>query len=337
MKKTLLFILCAISSLTKGQNIFREDFTTYVSGQQLNGQGPWTNNSSSPGGLGSCVGVLCENAQVVLQNMSASGYGTSNKAFCLTPSTDGCGRSFTPFSSNGNLYVGMVINLSDAQSSPLDFFRVLSGNNYNTTFRMFVKPTSGSTYSIGISKGGTTSPIVYTTNSYNYNTDYLLIFKYTQASGTTDDTITLYANANYSLGEAGNTVSATNFAGTDQSGSIDRMCFRQNAGPAGMPIGKVSLVSVATSWEDLTFNLSVSSFSKNSVAIYPNPATSSVSIMSKKAITGVSVCTLLGQEVFVKSLDGSFSQLDISNLESGTYFIKIASESSLETFQLIKE
>lgn len=336
MKKLLLIIVMITASSTFAQNIFRDDFTAYTSGQQLSGQGPWTNNSSSIGGLGSCVGALCQNAQVVNQNMSATGYGSTTKAFSLTPDTDGCGRGFTPFTSNGDLYVGMIINITNAQSSPIDFFRVLSGNNYNTTFRMLVQPTSGTTYSIGISKGGTTNPIAYTTNSYNYGTDYLLIFKYTQAAGASDDTITLYANANFSAGESGNTASVSNFAGTDQSGNIDRMSFRQNAGPAGMPTGKVSLVSVATTWNDLNTNLSHSTFSKNNVVVYPNPATNSINISSSKLITKVELTTLLGQEINVKFIDNSLSQIDISSLMKGNYLVKVTFEGITETFKLIK-
>jgi hypothetical protein len=260
MNKFLLTPLLFLTGFVSGQNIFQDNFQNYNANAQLSGQGSWTNNSLLPGGLGTCTGFGCLNAFVVNQNVTATGYGSSTKALSLTPNTDGCGRSFTPFTDNGNLYVSMVINITNAQSTPQDFFRVLSGSNFTTAFRVLVQPTGGSTYSIGIRKGDTSNPTVFSTNSYNYGTDYLIILKYTQSAGTNDDTITLYANPNYGAGESGNTASATNFAGNDQSGNIDRLSFRQNAGPAGMPTGVVSMVSVARTWETLTFNLSTNQF-----------------------------------------------------------------------------
>jgi len=341
MKKFLLSIFTLTASLTFAQNIFQDSFASYNSNAQLSGQGVWTNNSSLAGGLGSCVGALCQNAYVVDQNMSAAGYGSSTKAFSLTPNTDGCGRAFTPFTANGDLYVGMVININNAQSSPVDFFRVLSGGNFTTTFRMLVQPTSGSTYSIGIRKGDTGNPTVYTANSYNYGTDYLLIFKYTQAAGINDDTVTLYANANYAAGEAGNTVSATNFAGNDQSGTIDRMSFRQNAGPAGMPTGKVSLVSVATTWETLTFNLSNNEFNKNTFAISSNEVNNGI-LNIKSGITlenaVLSIYDIQGRKIDTKtiSLEENINDITINPIHnSGFYIVEITSDSNQRFTQKI--
>ncbi|MDI9257878.1 T9SS type A sorting domain-containing protein [Flavobacterium sedimenticola] len=341
MKKTLLPIIALITLSCSAQNIFHDDFSNYTSNIQLSGQGVWTNNSSLPGGLGNCVGALCQNAKVVDQNISATAYGSSTKAFSLTPNTDGCGRAFTSFTSNGNLYIGMVINITNAQSSPIDFFRVLSGNNFNTTFRVLVQPTSGSTYSIGIRKGDTSNPTVYTNESYNYGTDYLLIFKYTQASGTNDDTISLYANANFAAGESGNIVSATNFAGNDQSGNIDRMSFRQNAGPSGMPTGKVSLVSVSTTWESLAFSLSNNDFNKNTFTVVGNQLTNGIlNIKSDGIVENVTltIYDLQGRKMVSKfiSLQDTVNDIAVTPLRNtGVYVVELTSENNQRFTQKI--
>lgn len=341
MKKILLSLFTLTTTLSFAQNIFQESFASYNSNAQLSGQGVWTNNSSLPGGLGTCVGLACLNAQVVDQSISGGTYGSSAKAFSLTPDTDGCGRAFTPFTANGNLYVGMVINITNAQSSPNDFFRVMNGANLTTAFRMIVQPTGGSTYSIGIRKGDTTNPTVYTANSYNYGTDYLLIFKYTQAAGVNDDTITLYANANYAAGEAGNTASATNFAGNDQSGNIDRMSFRQNAGPAGMPTGKVSLISVATTWETLTFNLSNTEITKNTFVISSNEVNHGI-LNIKSGITIenalLSIYDIQGRKIDNKtiSLQESINDITVNPIKNtGIYVVEIISETGQRFTQKI--
>ena len=340
MKKILLSIITLTASVSFAQNIFIDSFASYNSNAQLSGQGVWTNNSSLAGGLGSCVGALCQNARVVDQNISAAGYGSSTKAFSLTPNTDGCGRAFTPFTANGDLYVGMVMNISSfTAGTSTDFFRVLSGGNFNTTFRMLVQPTSGSTYNIGIRKGDTANPTVYTANSYNYGTDYLLIFKYTQAAGVNDDTITLYANANYAAGEAGNTVSATNFAGNDQAGNIDRMSFRQNAGPAGMPTGFVSLISVSTTWDGLP--LANQQFSKENFTIASNQVSQGVlnvksNITLEKAI--LTIYDIQGRTIDTKniSLEETINDIAINPIRnSGVYIVEIASGSNQRFTQKI--
>ena len=342
MKKILFSVFVLTASLSFGQNIFQETFGSYNTGAQLSGQGTWTNNSSLPGGLGGCTGFGCQGAQVVNQNIGAIGYSISTKAFSLTPNTDGCGRSFTPFTANGDLYVGMVMNVSSfTAGTSTDFFRVLSGGNFTTTFRMLVQPTSGSTYSIGIRKGDIGNPTVYTTNSYNYGTDYLLIFKYTQAAGVNDDTITLYANANYLAGEAGNTVSATNFAGNDQSGNIDRMSFRQNAGPAGMPTGFVGLISAARTWNDLAFSLSSTEFNKNTFTIASNDVSNGVlNIKSNLTIdkASLNIYDIQGRRVETKSisLEETINDISINPIRNaGVYIIEITTENNQRFTQKI--
>ncbi|WP_396156229.1 T9SS type A sorting domain-containing protein [Flavobacterium macrobrachii] len=340
MKKILLSIAIAFSLNSNAQNIFRDDFSTYNTGVQLSGQGSWTNNSSN-GGSGPCTGAICSNAKVVQQNIGYTGYGSSSKAFSLTPDTDGCGRLFGTTVTSGDLYVGMVINITNAQTSPQDFFRVQNGSFITTTFRVLVQPTSGSTYSIGIRKGDLANPTVYTSNSYNYGTDYLLIFKYTQGAGVNDDTVSLYANPNYLAGESGNNVSATNFAGNDQAGGIDRLVFRQNVGPAGMPTGKVGLVSVARTWEELTFTLSNNEFTKNSFIITSNQANyGKLNIKSSIASEKVrlSIYNIEGKNIETKliSLNENNNDITINPIQNkGIYIVEISSENNRFTQKII--
>lgn len=340
MKKLLLSIMTLTASVSFAQNLFQDGFASYNSNAQLSGQGVWTNNSSLAGGLGSCVGAICQNAIVVDQNISAAGYGSSTKAFSLTPDTDGCGRGFAPFTANGDLYVGMVINITNAASSQVDFFRVLSGGNFNTTFRVLVQPTSGSTFSIGIRKGDSTNPTVYTANSYNYGTDYLLILKYSQAAGANDDTISLYANANYAAGESGNTVSATNFAGADQSGNIDRLSFRQNASN-GLPTGKVSLLSVSTTWDGLAFNLANNQFNKNTFTISSNQVSNGIlNIKSNVTINNsrLTIYDIQGRTVDTKNifLNETINDIAINPIRSaGVYIVEIITDTNQRFTQKI--
>ncbi len=64
--------------------------------------------------------------------------------------------------------------------------------------------------------------------------------------------------------------------------------------------------------------LSTQDFSKMSVAIYPNPATNSVSISSELDIVSVEIFTLNGQKVLETAKS---SNIDVSNLSQGMYLL----------------
>lgn len=81
-----------------------------------------------------------------------------------------------------------------------------------------------------------------------------------------------------------------------------------------------------------TTNVEASSFN-----LSPNPVTDILSIDSKLEIKKVEVYTVLGQKVF-QLLEKSFHpKMDLSNLNLGSYFIKITSNSGLQTFKIVKK
>ena len=158
MKKILLYFSILTFGIGYSQNVFHDNFNAYTVNTQLSGQGSWT-NSSSNGGTGSCTGALCVNSQVQIPGFSYLNYGASNNSLQLLADTDGCGTLFTPITS-GDMYVGFMLNLSSSTTSPNDFFRVNNNNAFVTTFRVFIKTISSSSFSIGISKGGSGNAIV---------------------------------------------------------------------------------------------------------------------------------------------------------------------------------
>ena len=46
---------------------------------------------------------------------------------------------------------------------------------------------------------------------------------------------------------------------------------------------------------------------------------------------------LLGQEVMTKSSNDAQSQIDMSNLASGTYLVKVTADNQIKTIKIIKE
>ena len=92
--------------------------------------------------------------------------------------------------------------------------------------------------------------------------------------------------------------------------------------------------------DDLVFsggNVSLSEFETMNVSMFPNPAKSSMMIMAE-GMYSIKIVDLMGHVVKFKNHANEVIELDISDLNSGTYFVKINShESSTETLKLIVE
>lgn len=66
-------------------------------------------------------------------------------------------------------------------------------------------------------------------------------------------------------------------------------------------------------------------YDENEVRLYPNPAKNSiaVSMMHMGNIKRIQIVNIVGQYVYVGSFNADNAQIDISNLQSGVYFIKV--------------
>ena len=84
--------------------------------------------------------------------------------------------------------------------------------------------------------------------------------------------------------------------------------------------------------ETEVFNPSV----QNSCKVYPNPATSELSIFRKDEKTSlIGIYNLVGSQVL--KLNGSATQVDISSLPSGMYFIKTQTDHQVDNISFIKK
>ncbi len=339
MKKTILLSIFLAFNWCNAQNILRENFSNYTTGSQLSGQGVWTNNSSNPGGLGTCGGFGCVNAKVLANTIGYTGFATTTiNSFELKTDLDGCGRAFTAVAS-GDLLIGMVLNLSlTTATTTNDFFRVMSGGNFSSAFKMYAK-SSGSGYVIGISKGASTT-IVFSNTVLSLNQDNLIVLKYSILAGTSDDIVALYCNPTYANGTPA-TADATINSGTDQTGSIDRLVFRQNVN-AGIPNGRVGLLSVAKTWEDLTFTiLSTNDFQQSTFKINSYKAANGLLEINSNLISSnatLNIYSVLGNLLQTKKVD--FEQksntISINSLtNAGVYIVEIVAESGARFSQKI--
>ena len=76
---------------------------------------------------------------------------------------------------------------------------------------------------------------------------------------------------------------------------------------------------------------------KSNLKVYPNPATTNVTIEANNTIERVSIFNILGQEVLSKNPKANSTSLDISNLQKGTYILRTTSEGKTETTKVLKK
>lgn len=338
MKKNLLLIALLSFSVSHSQLVFQDDFSAYTVEQSLNNQGSWTNNSSLPGGLGAPI-AGGTSINVIATPISYAGYGNSPNSIQIKPNSDACGLGFTDVTA-GDVYIGFVLNLSAAQvNNNSDFFRVMSNDNYNTSCRLYAVDT-GFEFNLGVAKGANGNPIAFTNTGLSYDQNHLIIIKYSQNSATTsDDTVSIYIDPAYALGQPSSPTIFTN-SGLDQAGSIDRLTFRQNW-TNGMPTGRAGLVSVALSWESLGLPLSTNQFeSNNTITIASqNAKTGFLTIQSAIAINDATLRifalngTLLQNKTI--SIAASSSNIPIAALASSGYIVEITSPSGKRYIQKI--
>lgn len=84
-------------------------------------------------------------------------------------------------------------------------------------------------------------------------------------------------------------------------------------------------------------SLATSSFNNSAFSAYPNPVTDVLNLSYDKNISTVAVFNLLGQQVLSKSINANDAQIDMSQFNSGAYFVKVTSNDQVKTVKVIKQ
>lgn len=83
--------------------------------------------------------------------------------------------------------------------------------------------------------------------------------------------------------------------------------------------------------------VSVSDFaSPDAFTFYPNPVSNMLNIKAQNSINNVAVYNMLGQEVLRTAPNAVVSEVDMSNLQTGAYFVKVTVGNTTETIRVIK-
>lgn len=87
----------------------------------------------------------------------------------------------------------------------------------------------------------------------------------------------------------------------------------------------------------ITVVLGTPGFGEASFRYYPNPVHDVLHIESLKNIDSLALFNIVGQQVISKNNNGNSLDLDISNLASGTYLVRIGAGAASKTFKIIKD
>ena len=84
-------------------------------------------------------------------------------------------------------------------------------------------------------------------------------------------------------------------------------------------------------------NLANDSFNLTNLNFFPNPVKNSLTISNTITIDEVEITSVLGQKMIVKSVNDLQTELDLSQLSNGVYFVKVKSEGKEKTVKIVKE
>lgn len=94
-----------------------------------------------------------------------------------------------------------------------------------------------------------------------------------------------------------------------------------------------------TGWEaDIVCTpLSVADQAFENFTFYPNPVANTLTLKAGNEIQNVAIYNMLGQEVININPNTTTPSINISNLQTGTYLMKVSIDGNMKTYRLLKK
>lgn len=87
----------------------------------------------------------------------------------------------------------------------------------------------------------------------------------------------------------------------------------------------------------VTSEVSTGTFDNASFRAYPNPVNDFLNVSYSKEITNVVVVNMLGQIIVEKAVNTTETQIDMTSLPTGSYFVKVTVDGAVKTIKVIKQ
>ncbi|PZO26679.1 MAG: hypothetical protein DCF13_13430 [Flavobacteriaceae bacterium] len=272
--------------------------------------------------------------------------------------------SWTPSAvvpSTGYQYYSSTTNVAplDSYNTSSDVFssfsRFKNGLSPNTTYYVWIRSICGTNKSSWISGSFTTAPLqncngsfygLYPENTFTPNCSGNPETIINNAYAGEFSNVNVISNREYTFSSSNNSdyITITDASGSAlfangttpviwQSNNYDgqiRYFIHTNSNCGNDNVNRTRFIRCSNTLDN-------NEFSRNEFVLYPNPVKNILNLSFDKEISSVSIFNLIGQEVIVKSLNSKEGIIDVSNLASGTYLVKVTSDEEIKTTKIIKE
>ena len=354
MKKLYTLLFVALTGISFGQVALYEDFNYTVPGfiggntsttTDAIGSNNWLTQSNTSGNSGTI--------DVITGSLTYTGLAASSGNKVLLPGNNASvprdiNRAFTSAPGTNVLYYSALINVIDntqLAASPIAVgntnsyfmsFGSTAGTNVNILNGRLAAATvnSGANYRLQINNNNSGSVSNYTEfpTDLNFGTTYLVVVKVDITSSPY--VATLWVNPN-TLGGTEASGSVSNNTGTNNTATTFGSIVLRNASATAKV--EIDEIRVGTTWASVTPE-AVASTNSNSISgltMYPNPLKGNTLFITSTANAemNVKIYNVLGKEVLSTKVNNT--SVDVSNLASGVYMVKITEEGKTATRKLV--
>ncbi|MCX7550995.1 DUF6130 family protein [Xanthomarina sp. F2636L] len=286
----------------------------YTVGENLADQSAWTNYFSGDD-------VVISAGNLSYSTLNGSGNSISFDGSGADPVVD-----YTP-TSNGKIYSSFMLQVDALDTSAIDgYFAVLRTDGGDYAGRLWISPTSATTFRIGVSSGAALTAI--NTTDHNVGDVVFVVFNYDI------DNNEVNAWVNPTLGGA-EPAADLNDTSSSSGNTFTQFLIRQDNNTK-TPFMIMDELRIGTSWTDVTpSTLSISQVEATAFNVYPNPtSTGYVNITSKtNDVINVTVFDILGKQVLKNTVNNN--RLNVSTLTTGVYIMKISQNGQIITKKLV--
>lgn len=238
--------------------------------------------------------------------------------------------------STGVVYTSFLFAVTDQmlQSDLADggYFAVL-GDNGNFRARLWVRAnpsTAATTFDIGLSNTGSNPD--FSTALYNVGETIMVVMSYDTATGNLNAWIN--PSETEILAATAPTATLTSILGAT-AGTINQFIIRQDS-PSETPFMLLDELRVGTSWAEVTpSSLSINDNLANNFSLYPNPVSNGVVNIRTNSQDAINILVydVLGKQVKNETITNN--TLDVSNLNTGIYIVKLSQNEATVTKKLV--
>jgi hypothetical protein len=199
---------------------------------------------------------------------------------------------------------------------------------------LWTKRVDDNSYNLGIevrtADGVNTT---FTTDAYTVGETVFVVVGYNYVDGTNNDTVSLWVNPAVGASQPGATITDSH-AGNDLT-EADNFFLRQDSTTETPAALQIDYLRIATTWAQVTdASLSVNDNNIAGLKMYPNPVSNGTLYISTTANTekAIVIYDVLGKTVVnTKAVDA----VNVSNLNTGVYIVKITEEGKTATRKLV--